>query len=74
MIVNLVRRGIGLLVASGLGYAGYLVWVSLPAWTKGTYFNDLRIVIGLSVLFVILSGGEAVWSRLPGWVRGKDVH
>lgn len=71
MIGKLVRRAFGLLVAAGFCYGAYLVWENIPAWTKGTYFNDLRIVLALVALFVILSLGEAVWSRLPASARGK---
>jgi hypothetical protein len=70
MLSKFIWHLLGLAFAGGIIYSTYIGWGQLPAWLKGTEFNDLRIVLALIIGVVGLSFGEAVWSRLPK--RPKD--
>ncbi len=65
MLSKLIWHVLGLASAGGILYGAYIAWGQLPAWLKGTDFNDLRIVLALVICVAGLSLGEAVWSRLP---------
>ncbi len=65
MLARVLWHLAGLVAAGGLCYGVYVVWGLLPAWTKGTNFNDLRIIAALLIFVIALSLGEAIWARLP---------
>jgi hypothetical protein len=79
MLTKLIWHLIGLGAAGGISYGTYIAYGQLPAWLKGTEFNDLKMVLALILFMVALSLGEAVWSRLPkrpkeGINGGKKTH
>ena len=65
MLIKFIWHLIGLGAAGGISLGTYLAYGQLPAWLKGTEFNDLRMVLALILFMVALSLGEAIWSRLP---------
>lgn len=62
MIQKIIWHLLGLSFAITLGYCAYWIWGNIPSLTKGTSFNDLRIVIALVAAFLVLSLGEALWA------------
>ncbi|WOF72573.1 hypothetical protein QMT40_000191 [Parvibaculaceae bacterium PLY_AMNH_Bact1] len=65
MVYRLIWHVAGLAIATGVCYGVYFAWGQFPAWTKGTDFNDLRIVAVFLLFVIALSVAQSIWSRLP---------
>ena len=75
----MIRTLIGLIYAGALVPALYYGWpyaqsLMRQRWARDAYISDIRIILGVVLVFAVLWLAEKLWTWIDGRVFAKQDH